>query len=473
MTTPRQPTPDPGRRIAPSAITGPEDAAGLTEMIERGIVTGEFGPGDRLPPVRALADGLGLAPNTVAAAYRKLQDRGLLMGRGRRGTFVTDRGPADLNPADVANPSVPAGVVDLASGTPDPDLLPDLDAAVVATHRAEGQAPDLEQRSIGYGHDPVHPDLATALRSVGQGWSGLPEPRWSDDLAIVGGALDGIERTLAARLRPGDVVAVEDPTYPAVLALLAAMGLRPAPVAVDRFGPYSKDLRATLTTGAHAVIITPRAHNPTGAALDVERAAELTAVLKEFPGVLVIEDDYGGPVVGAEHHSVVPPDAPRWSAITSVAKSLGPDLRLAAVTGDRTTMARITDRQLLGTGWVSHILQRTAAALLTSSDITASLDRAASAYLRRREHLIGELLAHGVAATGRSGFNVWVPVEDETDVVAAMQAKGYAVRAGNRFRLQAAPGIRITSAAANLETLSDAASALATIVGRRTGGRSV
>ena len=50
-------------------------------------------PGTRLPTVRALAGDLELAPNTVAKAYRALEDQGLIVGRGRRGTFVTDRLP--------------------------------------------------------------------------------------------------------------------------------------------------------------------------------------------------------------------------------------------------------------------------------------------------------------------------------------------------------------------------------------------
>jgi len=50
-------------------------------------------PGDRLPPVRVCADQLGLAPNTVARAYRELEEEGWLVGRGRSGTFVADHLP--------------------------------------------------------------------------------------------------------------------------------------------------------------------------------------------------------------------------------------------------------------------------------------------------------------------------------------------------------------------------------------------
>jgi DNA-binding transcriptional regulator YhcF (GntR family) len=58
-------------------------------LIERGSLL----PGERLPTVRSLAERLNLAPNTVARAYRALEDDGWIVGRGRAGTFVTDALP--------------------------------------------------------------------------------------------------------------------------------------------------------------------------------------------------------------------------------------------------------------------------------------------------------------------------------------------------------------------------------------------
>ncbi len=58
------------------------------------VAVGLLEPGTRLPTIRALADILDLAPGTVARAYRELELGGIVIGRGRNGTFVTDEPPA-------------------------------------------------------------------------------------------------------------------------------------------------------------------------------------------------------------------------------------------------------------------------------------------------------------------------------------------------------------------------------------------
>jgi DNA-binding transcriptional regulator YhcF (GntR family) len=69
----------------------------LSTAIAERIRRGSLAPGSRLPTVRALAGDLQLAPNTVAKAYRALEDQGLIVGRGRQGTFVSDPSPKSLS----------------------------------------------------------------------------------------------------------------------------------------------------------------------------------------------------------------------------------------------------------------------------------------------------------------------------------------------------------------------------------------
>ena len=89
---------------------------------------GAIRPGAQLPTVRDLATRLRVSPTTVAAAYRNLRLRGLLVAAGRRGSAISHHPPIGARPAQV----VPAHARDLASGNPDLKLLPALGPALRA-----------------------------------------------------------------------------------------------------------------------------------------------------------------------------------------------------------------------------------------------------------------------------------------------------------------------------------------------------
>ncbi|HKB81129.1 MAG TPA: GntR family transcriptional regulator, partial [Thermoanaerobaculia bacterium] len=92
-------------------------AVKIAGSIEGAVSAGRIAEGERLPSVRALAGGLRVSAATVAAAYRILQERGITIAAGRRGTRVRPSLPTPTLP-----PPPPRGVRDLAEGNPDPAL---------------------------------------------------------------------------------------------------------------------------------------------------------------------------------------------------------------------------------------------------------------------------------------------------------------------------------------------------------------
>lgn len=430
-------------------------AAEISASIERGIGAGALSPGAPLPPLRALAAELAVNPNTVAAAYRMLRERGVVETAGRRGTRVRARPATTLR--EQISVAVPPGARDLSTGNPDPALLPPLAGALAAAAAHHAAHPVL------YGDEGVAPELARLARADFDADGVPPGP-----VAVTSGSLDAIERALAAHLRPGDAVGVEDPAWGSLLDLVPALGLRPVPVEVDDEGPLPERAAAALAAGARALVVTSRAQNPTGAALTPARAAELRAVLARHPEALLVEDDHGHaivdlpfqPLAGAARH---------WLVVRSAAKAYGPDLRLAVLTGDRATVDRIEGRQRLGPGWVSRLLQGAVAHLRAGG--IQDPGAVARSYGDRRAALLAALRRRGVEATGRSGMNVWLPVPDETSAVTQLLSAGWAVAPGARFRLASPPGIRLTVsplAAADMEPLADAvAAAVRPAPGRR------
>lgn len=399
-------------------------AGAIATRIETAIADGKLAPASRLPAIRVLATDLNVSPATVAAAYRTLNQRGLVNANRRRGTVIATQPALRVRSAS----PLPPNARNLASGNPDPALLPPLGPALAR----------LDPAHKLYGGPTKLPRLVELAQA------GFRADEIAGDIAVVGGALDGIERVLETQLRPGDRVVVEDPSWPRITDLVHALGFQPEPVRVDQRGLVADELDRALVRGAKAVIATPRGQNPTGAAVDAERGRQLRGLLARHPDVVVVEDDYVSAVAGAPYVPLHGTTS-RWAVIRSLSKVLGPDLRVAPMAGDSLTISRVEGRQLVGPGWVSHILQQTAANLWASAATRKLLARAERTYRERRVALIEALARYGIAAYGSSGLGVWVPLAEEVATVQHLLERGWAVSPGERYRFHTPPGIRITT----------------------------
>jgi DNA-binding transcriptional MocR family regulator len=414
----------------------------LARELERGIQEGRLRPGERLPPVRAVAAERGVDPGTAAAAYRLLRERGFVVSDGRRGTRVAAR--FELRPEQPL--PLPPGVRDLASSFVDPALLPDVGPAL---ERVAARRPDVARYEENAKLDVL------AARARDEFTAAGVDP---SSLAFVGGTLDGIERVLQAHLRPGDRVGVEDPGMPRLFELLQALNLRAVPISVDDEGPDPGSLERALGRGLEALVLTPQGQNPFGASLTEERAAALRGLLAA-PELLLVEDAHGWEV-GAPPPTLTD-GRRRWAVVRSLSRLLGSDVRLAFVAGDRGTIARVEARQAVTTSWVSRLLQEIVAELLAGPDARRRFRRSAAVTNDRRAALLDALGRRGLRAHGRSGLHAWIPVREEAFALRSLLGSGYAVAAGERFRLRTPPAIRVTTARLSLEDVEPLAAALA------------
>ncbi len=392
-------------------------AASVRALIERGALQ----PGDPLPPVRNLADDLGVNRNTAVAAYRQLTAGGMVVTRGRGGTHVAGR-------SAVAQEGFAADSVlrDVATGNPDPDLIPDLSRALTG----------MVGRPVLYGEPVIDPGLEQWAQEWMRADLGPSDLR----LTITSGAADAVERLLAQALVRDDAVALEDPCFLTSIHTVRVGGYRAVPVPVDDEGMTVEGLRSALDRGVRAVVCTPRAQNPTGASLSERRAEQLRAVLRAHPYVLVIEDDHFSMLSRRPFRSLIGPDHRRWALVRSVSKFLGPDMCLAVTASDPETAERLAMRLTPGTTWVSHLLQRLTLALLTDSEVVTRISEAGAHYAARNAAFAARLTALGVPAAAGDGLNLWIPLPvPARDVSEQLMRRGWLVRAGDEFVLIDAP----------------------------------
>ncbi|MGO2658312.1 MAG: PLP-dependent aminotransferase family protein [Mycetocola reblochoni] len=416
---------------------------GIAAAISRLITGGEIAPGERLPTVRELASRIGVSPATVSHAWQALSGVGLITSRGRSGSFVHDRAPS-WQPRRYAELSghTQTTRIDLSRGTPDPALLPSIGRALSRVAERAGTA--------SYHDTAVMPALRETLESE---W-----PSGRGSLTVVDGALDALSRTLDVVVRFGDRVVVEDPTFPPFIDLLELAGAQIVAVPLDGEGISVTGLAHALSAEPSAVLLQPRAHNPSGVSMTAARAEAVAHTIRRAGSdVVVIEDDHHGALSAAPAFTFARLLPEQTVTIRSFSKSHGPDLRIAALGGPSAIVDRIAARRTLGPAWTSHMVQSILNELLHDPVAVAEVRLAADSYRTRQRLLADALAGQGLAVPVRDGVNTVFAVPDERDAAVQLAASGVRVATGSAFAATAtprAPFVRVT--AGQLRSAEDA-----------------
>ena len=261
--------------------------------LRRAILSGALPPGGKLPPTRALAERLGVARNTVVAAYEQLLAEGFIEGRVGAGSFVSRDLPDGLDipppepPRRTPEPPAPAGPFGMAPFSTGRCALDERSLRIwrsLTLRRLQRPDPDM----LGYGEPGGPAALRQAIARYLQTARAVRcEP---EQVVVTAGAQQAIDLVLRVLLRPGDPVWLEDPCYPAVRAALKAAQARVVPVPVDGQG---MDVAAGVASfpDARLAYVTPSSHYPLGGVLSMARRMELLAWARRA-GAWVLEDDY-------------------------------------------------------------------------------------------------------------------------------------------------------------------------------------
>ncbi len=384
--------------------------------------------GMRLPAMRDLAYELGVSPATISEAWSELRQQKIISGRGRNGTWVcAERFVA--KPERLASAGhYGANVLDLSMAVPDQALLPPLAKAMVYATSVG----DLNS----YARSRIVPELRDAIAGD---WPYEPEAF----LAINGG-YNGVYTTLRALVRPGSVVAVEHPTAMRLLDILEDLGVKIVPVLSDSEGPLPASLSQALAERPAAFLFQPRLHSVTGQTVTLQRIEALAGVLAESD-TLIIEDD-GLADISAERSVSLGKSFPdRTVRIVSFSKTLGPDLRLAVLSGSASIVEQIQSYRAFSAGWTSRVLQAAVAWLIRDEETSQIVAAARATYQERRDTLARELRERGVQTMPGSGLCLWVPVQSEPFAMVTLAARNIAVVPGNKFSILPSAHIRVAT----------------------------
>lgn len=407
---------------------GNRTRSGIARETAALVRSGALPVGSKLPTVRDLAFALGVSPATVSQAWSELRRYRVISGRGRNGSWVIGDAFTPRPERLLGGLRIPPGSLNLARAVPDPALLPDLHAALAHGAAATGLN--------SYDRERILPELDAVLR-----------PLWPYDpsaLLAMDGGYSAVYTVLHALVPPGAPVAVEDPTGLRLLDILEDLNVPILPVPVDRHGPKPEALSEVLKRKPAMFIFQPRLHAVTGCHLAPERLQLLGDCL-QASDTLIVENDGIGDISDRPRQSLGGRFPDRVIHTISFSKTLGPDLRLAALSASAVIVEQIQSYRGFSAGWTSRILQGAVAWLLADGNMASKLSHARAVYAERRAALAEALAALGMVTEPGQGLSLLVPMPNSMAASLKLRETGIVVEAGDQFSTGGLPALRIAT----------------------------
>lgn len=417
----------------------------LADELASLINAGGFQAGDRMPGVRAQAQARGVSIATVIAAYRQLEDWGLLEVRNRSGFYVKAKTALAVAPPRIVvttmRPALVTGqdmVLQLIKAANNPTIV-QLGAAVPAAEFLPTRA--IEQaltkaarhyrvRTANYEFSPGAPELRRQLarRLADAGCAVHP-----DNLVITNGCQEALTLALRAVTSPGDVVAIESPTFYGLLQVIESLGLEALEIPTNPHSGMSLEaLELALSRWpVKACVVTPNFSNPLGCLMPDEHKQKLVAMLKAREIPLIEDDIYGDLSFSHARPSLLKGLDDNVLLCSSISKTLSPGLRVGWIAPGRyqekveymkyvlnlatTTIPQLAVTELLESGQYERHVRR------VRGDYAQSVARMTEAVI----HYFPE----GTKITKpEGGFVIWLELPGEVDSFAlARKALGQGI----------------------------------------------
>ena len=279
----------------------------LANELAHTIDQGTYRPGERLPGVRITSNRRGVSVATVVAAYRHLESAGYIESRPRSGFVVKQRHSTRLPaPATTKPPATPKPVtgkdmiLQLAQMSRQPDIV-SFGAAVPHQHYLPNQLVAKTLMSVTrqhrrklcdydfpWGEIPLAAQVAKRLAAAGC----IVD---SEDIVITNGCQEAVFLSLRTVTQPGDIVAVESPTYYGLLQAIDVLGLKALEIPTDpQQGISLSALQLAFEQWPiKACVVIPNFHNPLGYVMADHNKRALVELATQHDVTLIEDDIYG------------------------------------------------------------------------------------------------------------------------------------------------------------------------------------
>ncbi|AZE70066.1 PLP-dependent aminotransferase family protein [Pseudomonas synxantha] len=407
----------------------------LAELLGTRIEQGFYRPGDRLPSVRALSVEHGVSLSTVQQAYRLLEDNGLATPRPKSGYFVPAsrelpalpevgrpaQRPVEISQWDLVLELIRAvprkGVIQLGRGMPDvlsPTLKPLLRSLARVSRRQD--LPGLYYDNI-LGCMELREQIARLSLDSGCQLN-------AEDIVITTGCHEALSASIHAICQPGDIVAVDSPSFHGAMQTLKGLGMKALEIPTDPLTGISLEaLELALEQWPIKVIqLTPNCNNPLGYIMPEARKRALLTLAQRFD-VAIIEDD----VYGELAYSYPRPrtiksfdEDGRVLLCSSFSKTLAPGLRIGWVAPGR-YLERVLHMKYISTGSTATQPQIAIAEFLKGGYFEPHLRRMRTQYQRNRDLMLDWVSRYFPADTRASrpqgSFMLWVELPEGFDTL--------------------------------------------------------
>jgi DNA-binding transcriptional MocR family regulator len=419
-------------RAAEASVT-----AQLADAFAAAIEDGRLQPGDKLPPTRELAAVAGVNHLTAARVYKRLAEEGFVTAQVGRGTFVRLRGTAVATEPDSDEwqhyvlPDRPMSyaqqvhlelfhtpfepdVLSLGLGWPSPSTLPTQELARITAdvYREEGG------EALSYLNAEGLPSLRQELAARGQEAGFATE---AEEIIVTTGARQGLDLMARALVAPGDVAAIESPTFTGALASLQSAGARVIGVPFDEDGLDVDAFERVLARHeVKVLVLQPACQNPTGRDIPPERRARLIDLARERSFFIVEDGVYATLRFEGEPFSRMRAAAPAHVIyVDSLSKTVGGGLRIGWIAASGPVRTRLAALKVESDIHSTSLAQHIAVRYLRSGAHERQLERVMPYYRERRDALLAALATHlegeYTAPHPLGGHHVWVTLNCRID----------------------------------------------------------